>query len=184
MATEQIRFYNVEMMKNSFLLAGLFALVSLVSSSQEAQASSRAVKRLGLSVGILTEPVPSLIGYNLSYNLSNRLRLTVGYGSVSANDPNFTVDVQTYGIDGKFFVTNSNVAPFVGFGASRVIGSVTGSGTVGGLSLSAGGTFYGPSVGFDWQSNLGFNFGIEYKYLMGQGIQSTGLPGVYFGWYF
>jgi hypothetical protein len=174
----------LNMMNKTFWLAGLIALVSLVASGSEAQASSRSAKRLGLSVGILTEPVPSLIGYNLSYNLSNRFRLTLGYGSVSANDPNFTVDVKTYGIDGKVFITNSNVAPFVGFSASRVIGSVTGSGTVGGLSLATGGTFSGPSVGFDWQANLGFNFGIEYKYLMGQGIQATGLPGVYFGWYF
>jgi len=160
------------------------ALVSTVIGGTEAQASSRSAKRLGLSVGILTEPAPTLIGYNLSYNFSNRVRLSLGYGSVSSTDPSFTVDVKTYGADLKFFVTDSNVAFFVGGGASRVIGSVTGTGSVGGLSLTAGGTFYGPSVGLDWQAGLGFNFGLEYKYLMGKDITSTGLPGVYFGWYF
>ena len=153
-------------------------------TSSDAVASSRAAKRIGLSVGILSEPAPTLIGYNLSYNLGSRFRMTVGYGSVTATDPNFTVDVKTYGLDVKTFVTQSNVAPFVGASVSRVIGSVSGSGSVGGLSLTTGGTFYGPSVGFDWQAGIGFNFGIEYKYLMGQGIDATGLPGVYFGWYF
>ena len=153
-------------------------------TSSDAVASSRAAKRIGLSVGILSEPAPTLIGYNLSYNISKRVRMTLGYGSVSATDPSFTVDVKTYGLDVKTFVTQSNVAPFVGASVSRVIGSVSGSGSVGGLSLTTGGTLYGPSVGFDWQAGIGFNFGIEYKYLMGQGITATGLPGVYFGWYF
>jgi hypothetical protein len=171
------------MMNKSFVLAGLLALVSLVASS-ESHASSRSTKRIGLSVGILSEPAPTLIGYNLSYNISKRVRMTLGYGSVSATDPNFTVDVKTYGADLKVFLTDSNVSFFGGASASRVIGSVSGSGSVGGLSLSAGGTFYGPSVGLDWQAGLGFNFGVEYKYLMGSGITATGLPGVYFGWYF
>ncbi len=152
--------------------------------ASDSEASSRTSKKVGLSVGILTSPAPTLIGYNLSYNLASRVRMTVGYGSVTASDPNFNVDLKTYGLDVKTFVTQSNVAPFVGASVSRVIGSVTGSGSVGGLSLTTGGTFYGPSVGFDWQAGIGFNFGIEYKYLMGEGISATGLPGVYFGWYF
>jgi hypothetical protein len=172
-------------MKNQMkLFAPLVLVIGILLSTTPSEASSRASKKLGLSVGILTEPVPSLIGYNLSYNLSNRFRIGLGYGSVSSTDPNFTVDVKTYGLDAKFFLTNSNVAPFVGGGASRVIGSITGSGSVGGLNLGAAGTFYAASVGLDWQAGLGFNFGVEYKYLMGSGITASGIPGVYFGWYF
>jgi hypothetical protein len=172
------------MTKKIYSLSVVIVFLSLWGASPEAQASSRAAKRIGLSVGILSEPAPTLIGYNLSYNFSKRARLTLGYGSVSASDPNFTIDVKTYGADLKVFLTESNVSFFGGASVSRVIGSISGSGSVGGLSLSSGGTFYGPSVGLDWQAGLGFNFGVEYKYLMGKDITATGLPGVYFGWYF
>ena len=153
--------------------------------------SSRGKKAIGIGVGLITEPVPSLLGFNLAYNFNEHFRLTAGYGSISSSGTNdvthlpYSFSLKTYGLDAKFFPLAWNFAPFISGGASLVTGSITGTGTISGLSsFSATGTFYDLGAGIDWQTNFGFNIGFEFKKVFGSSIKSVGLPGVYFGWYF
>jgi len=172
-------------MKHKFLISvRVFFLFLLITVSQQAHASSRSVKKRGLSVGLITEPVPSLIGYSFSYNVSNKLRLGLGYSSISSSDSYYTIDVKTLGLDAKYFITNSNLALFVGGGISHMSGTISGSGSIAGLSLLKVGSFFSTGVGLDWESDRGLNLGVDYKLLFGSSVSGAGVPGGYVGWYF
>lgn len=151
--------------------------VGLVNS---AEASNRTAKRIGLGVGFLSEPMPSLVGYNLSYNLFSQLRLTAGYGSVSATAGLVTVDVTTIAAAAKLFLVSWGFAPYASVGFSNISGTVSGAGVTSGVpglgsALTVGG-------GIDWQTGFGLNLGVDAKYLMlGSGAF---LPGFYLGWFF
>ncbi len=173
------------MNKKQFVAAFVIFSSILVSMVPSAQASSRSVDKIGLSLGLISEPAVSLLGYNLSYNLDNRLRVTAGYGSVSSSGSGFNIDVKTIGLNAKYFLVDWNFAPFVGAGASSISGTVTGTGDVGGLSVSGTGVLFSGLIGVDWQTSIGFLLGVEYALLFGKGIESgTGVPGFYFGWVF
>ena len=90
------------------------ALLTVLTTpaASDAAASSRSSKRIGVGIGLITEPFPSLLGYTLAYNLSNKFRVTGGYGSVSATGSNFNLDVKTYGLNLKYFPLDWNFAPF------------------------------------------------------------------------
>ena len=168
--------------------------VAAKSESPEVQVdsvSSRGKKSLGFGVGLITEPVPSLLGFTVAYNFSEHFRLTGGYGSISASGTNslthtpYSFSLKTYGLDAKFFPLAWNFAPFISGGASLVSGSITGTGTISGLSsFSSTGTFYDVGAGIDWQTNIGFNIGFEFKRVFGSTTNGVTLPGIYFGWFF
>jgi hypothetical protein len=170
---------------NKKYLKRVLLLVSSLLCFSTSQASSRSVDKIGLSLGLITEPAVSLLGYNLSYNLNNRLRVTAGYGSVSTSGAGNSIDVKTIGLNAKYFLLDWNFAPFVGAGVSTITGTVTGTDSVGGLSVSGTGTLYSALLGVDWQSGIGFLFGIDYALLFGNGIKNgSGVPGFYVGWVF
>jgi hypothetical protein len=94
------------------------------------------------------------------------------------------MDVKTYALDAKLFLLDWSFAPFVSLGYSFVSGTVSGSGTSSGISLSGTGKSANFGLGVDWQTWAGFNFGLEYKSLIGTSVGSVGAPGVYIGWFF
>lgn len=175
------------MMKKNYWIASILVLLQCLISTPEASASSRASKKIGLSVGLVSSPFPSLVGYNLSFNALNFLRLTAGYGSISVgtNDAlaTYTADLKTIAFDAKGFLLDWNFAPFVCLGYTSVSGTITGTTTAGGTSLASTGSSIYYGGGLDWQTNIGFNLGFEYK-MATISSNSIGLPGVYFGWYF
>jgi hypothetical protein len=104
------------------------------------------------------------------------VRLGFGYGTVS--DTASGVDVSTIEFSAKLFPLDWNFAPFAVIGFANVSGTVgAGSSTIKGAGSAL---TYG--FGIDWQTNLGFNLGFDYKFVnLGEAI---GLPGGYIGWYF
>ena len=174
-------------MKKTYWIVGLLLVLQTLIVAPQASANSRMSKKIGLSLGLLTEPYVGAVGYNLSYNLAHFLRLGVGYASLSgtAADPTtgLTADwsLKTIAVDAKGFIFNCNFTPFVNFGFSSL--TLTGTPTIGGSSLSFSGSTIYYGGGIDWQTDLGFNLGVEYK-TASKGTASLGLPGVYLGWYF
>jgi hypothetical protein len=170
-------------MKKKYWIAIIALAVQTIIGSPDANASSRSTKKFGLSVGLLTEPFLSLMGYNVSYNIKQWVRVSAGYGSSTASGTGFNIDVNTIALDAKFFLLDWNFAPYLDVGYTKLSGTVTGTGDLGGLSLSqtGGAIYYG--FGLDWQTYLGFNLGFNYK-LMSLNSQSAAIPGFYAGWYF
>ena len=165
-----------------FLGAVLFFITLL--GSPDANAGSRSNKKLGVGVGLITEPFPSILGFNLAYNIMDQLRLTAGYGTINASATGFSVDVTSIGLDAKLFLLDWSFAPFVSGGVTTVTGTVSGTGTTSGISIANTGTAASVGFGVDWQTWIGFNFGLEYKTLLSSSLGSTGAPGLYLGWYF
>ena len=166
-------------MKN--LVLTLSMLVALIA--QPALAGSRDTKKLGLYVGFLAEPIPSVVGFNIGYNLASFVRLSAGYGTISLTGTGYEVKATTIAGEAKFMLPDWNFTPFATLGYSNVDMTVTGTGadtsSLGGLGASAGTLTYG--FGIDWQTNFGFNLGFSYKMVSKTG---DGLPGFYLGWYF
>lgn len=161
----------------------LFFSALAMGTADSSMASSRATKKLGLFVGIVSEPFPSVFGFNAAYNIHPRIRLGAGYGSISATSAAYTVDITTLEASAKFFILDWNFAPFVGGGLSSISGTISGTGKTSGLSLTQTGLFPNIGFGIDWQTYLGFNLGFDYKMLFANGT-TQGLPGFYLGWYF
>ena len=153
------------------------------------EAFSRSQNKIGIGFGIFTEPAPSIFGFTVAYNLNEHLRLTGGYSSISATGIGsdlkpFTFSLSTFGVDAKYFPLTWTFTPFVSAGASLVTGTITGNGTVSGLgSFSKTGAAFNLGAGIDWQTHVGFDFGLELKEIF-VGGQSVALPGIYMGWYF
>jgi hypothetical protein len=103
---------------------------------------------------------------------------------VSVTGSNFNLDVRSFGANLKYFPLDWNFAPFLEGGASSSSGSVSGSGTVIGLSMPTTGVYYSAGAGLDWQTTLGLNFGISYKFLFGSNANNFAAPGFYLGWFF
>lgn len=163
-------------MKLKYLIAAAVVLFQMVGAA-DAQASSRATKKIGLGIGLVTNPFPSLLGFSASYNLHKQVRLTAAYGTVS--DTALGIDVKTFEVAAKVFFVDWNFAPFGAIGYSNISGSMG----AGNSTIKATGSALDYGFGLDWQTYLGFNLGLEYKMISVSG-QSTGLPGAYIGWYF
>ena len=174
-------------MKKKYWIVGLSLVLQTLISSPEANASARATKKIGINVGVITEPFPSVLGYGISYNLAQFLRLGVSYGSISATGTTgavpYAIDLKTLAFDAKGFLIDWNFAPFVNLGYSTISGTVSGTGSASGIGITSAGSSLYYGGGIDWQTYFGFNFGVEYKSLTIAG-KAIGLPGVYFGWYF
>ena len=164
-------------MKNRLFILFVSALVVFqLAQTENCLASNRSVHKFGVDVGILSEPFPSLMGLNASYNIIDYLRVTAGYGSVSGTGWSFT----TLAGDVKLFPLDWNFAPFGVIGYTNVTFKGAGSG-LGSVTASGNALYYG--LGFDWQTARGFNLGFEYK-MTTIASNSVGLPGFYVGWFF
>jgi len=172
------------MNRKKLLLAGLVVLVQFLLGTPDSQAGNRGSKKIGVGVGLLTEPFPSLIGYTLAYNLNDNLRLTAGYGSISSTASNASFDITTIGVDAKYFLLDWSFTPFISAGVSSITGTVSGTGSTSGISISGTGVIPAAGFGIDWQSWIGFNLGVDYKIALSSNANHVGIPGIYFGWYF
>jgi hypothetical protein len=170
------------------LIFGLLGMnVAEIPSAIAAEGASRTKHRLGLYTALLGDPFPSLFTLNLAYNLFSFLRVNAGYGSASVTFPTVvsapSISMTTLGGGVKLFVPNWGFSPVVGLNYSKVTVSVTG--TLSGQSLygiSGDTNFLYTTLGFDWQTGYGLNFGFGYNLAMKAGI--GGLPFVQLGWFF
>ena len=174
-------------MKSLKLLAcclgfALGLVLAVAATSQEARAD-RTAKPFGVYLGLLGNPFPSIWGVNVGYNALPFLRGSIGYGKTSVSDPTITVDASTIAFEAKGTVPDWNFSPCVSLGYTNVSMTISGTGStdsLAGLSGSGGSMYVG--FGFDWQTNVGFALGLEYKLLLTSG--GSGLPAIYLGWYF
>lgn len=163
------------------LLVAILA-IGVIGENVQAQ-SNRSQKKLGLHIGLLGDPFPTLIGGNVNYNVMDWVRATVGYGSVTATVGSGELTASTFGAGARFMVPDWNFSPVVGISWATV--SVTASdptlvGDVGGFSASASHMY--ATFGIDWQTGGGFNLGAGYNLSLKSGV--GGLPYVNLGWYF
>lgn len=159
------------------LLADASAYASNGSNKIETTTSSRSAKRLGAYLGI-GEPAPTLIGINLAYNVTDFLRASAGYGSLSVatslsfgSDGSLTANeasAKTFGVGVRGLVPGWSVSPTVGLHFAHVSYSGAGGLTVGGFQES-GSHIYG-SLGVDWQASFGLNLSAGYNYSFKSGI--------------
>jgi len=150
----------------------------LLTISQETQASSRLVHRFGAYGSFVGDPVPSILGVNLGYNLGDIARIHAGVGSLAAG----VINGMSYGGGAKFFVPGWNFSPFAGAQYTFLqLDSVLGISLPGGVNSSAGVLSVGGGV--DWQTGFGLNLSAG-AYLP---VATTGaqlVPQVSLGWFF
>jgi len=92
------------MNKKILPLFGAVLLITSLLSGPEANAGSRSTKKIGVGIGLITEPFPSVLGFDLAYNVMDQLRITAGYGTINTSTTGFSADITTIGVDAKFFL--------------------------------------------------------------------------------
>ncbi len=178
-------------------LATLLTLFSQLSYAAESD-GSRGKSKWGATVGVGSEPLGALIGFNLHYNVFNFLQARVGYGTASTSsvDPSTgtttTVTATSLGGGIRAYIPGWNLSPFVGLGFSKV--SFTGTFSLGGTSISStdGLSLTYAVGGLEWQTNYGLCFGLQAQMSLGDvtvpgsstPIELPIIPGVYIGWFF
>jgi hypothetical protein len=160
-------------------LLSVIAIAAALMASGSAEASNRTAKRIGLSLGLLGDPFPTLLGYNLNFNLARGMRLVGGYGAISGTASDGSeLKIATMGGGVRFFVPSWNFSPVVGASMAKV--TFTGTGTLSGFDGNAS-HIYG-TAGFDWQAGNGFNLGFGANFSGKTGVGAV--PYINLGWYF
>ena len=156
--------------------ASLILMIALSVGCFEANsyASVRSLKRFGLSVAYGGSPAPSMIGYQLNYNVGSLVRLSAGYGTLTGGV------TQSVGV--KFFVPGWSFSPFVGANYAKFTlnGSLAASASSQGVPTQR--LYVFTQYGLDWQTRFGLNLGAGVSQIMVKGIQSIGFG--YLGWFF
>lgn len=116
----------------------------------EVSAGTRESKKIGLYLGVVSEPYPSILSLNIAYNLLDHLRLNAGAGTL--------IFGSSYGIGAKYlFSPASSFSPILGLSASRTRLIDFISGAFGGRpspdDIVWSSTLTG---GVDWQAQNGF----------------------------
>jgi hypothetical protein len=166
----------------NFTKISLIAVVLGTLVASTGMAASRASKKIGIGMGFLSDPVPSITSYQLKYNLTPMFQLAAAYGKAGEN-------VTSMGANLKAFVIPSwNFSPYVGAGYTHA--TVKGEFTLGGSdvdSIDEATSVIYASVGIDHQSNIGFNVGVGANFTLTPTELKDALPMVphfYFGWFF
>lgn len=171
------------MIRTTRLFVSIVALFMLLAVTTAQGQSNRSREKLGIHIGLLGDPFPTLVGFNVDYNVMDWARVSAGYGSVSATVTGGKLTASTFGAGARFMVPDWNFTPVVGLSWATVSISAEGTivvGDVGGFSTSASHLY--ATFGFDWQTGSGFNLGAGYNYSLKSGV--GGLPYVNLGWYF
>jgi hypothetical protein len=176
------------------LFSSLFVATLLLDSSS-AFSKGREMHKWGLGFGILSDPVPSFVSYQLKYNLKPWLQLMGSYGGISSSVPGTTPgtsissSVHTFGAAAKVFVIPSwDLSPYVGaaYSYSKVSGAFSLSGST--IDSSSGNlSVIVASVGIDHQAGIGFNIGAGINYVLSPSVLSNVLsmiPNFYMAWFF
>jgi len=170
-------------MRRSLLVVALLVVSTGIMVQDASAQSNRMQKRIGVHLGLLGDPFPTLLGFNANYNVMDWVRVTAGYGSITATVTGGELSATTFGFGGRFFVPDWNFSPVAGISWATVSVTVTGTsvlGDVGGFSGS--GSHLYATFGFDWQTGMGFSLGAGYNLSLKSGV--GGLPYVNLGWYF
>jgi hypothetical protein len=169
-------------MRRSFLIATVLIVASGMLAQDAVAQSNRMQKRIGLHIGLVGDPFPTLIGFNANYNVTDFARVTAGYGSLTVTSGGGELTASTFGVGGRFLVPDWNFSPVVGISWATVSVTISGGaiGDVGGFTGS--GSHLYATFGFDWQTGMGFNLGAGYNLSLKSGV--GGLPYVNLGWYF
>jgi hypothetical protein len=158
-------------MKKSHITQAIVALTLLTSSAAlatttsetQVDLSNRSEKKIGAYLGILGDPHPSIVGFNVAYNALDFMRVSVGYGQITESSLSFTNQglttteskMTTIGTAVKAFVPGWNLTPTAGLGYSHV--SVSNN-----LSFAkdykSNNLYF--NIGGDWQAASGLNAGI------------------------
>lgn len=156
---------------------GLLLLVSLTETTAFAAQttvdtveSARTSKKLGMYLGI-GDPCPTVLGINLAYNVTDFLKASVGYGSISV----LGASAKTLGAGIRGLVPGWNVSPTVGLHWAHVSYDGPGIIEVGGFKESSSHIY--TTLGVDWQTGAGFNLNGGYHYSFKSGIGG----GIYLG---
>lgn len=166
----------------SLVVAVAVAVIAGIFQDATAQ-SNRMTNKLGIHVGLLGDPYPTLVGFNANYNVMDFLRASAGYGSVSADVSGGKLTATTIGFGVRGMVPDWNFTPVVGvsWATISVSASASGiSGDVAGFSGSASHLY--ATFGIDWQTGMGFNLGAGYNMSFKSGV--PGVPYLNLGWYF
>jgi len=162
-------------------LLKLLVISAIIFTGTTSFAASRANKKIGIGIDFAGDPVPSLMSYQIKYNLMPFLQLTGGYGSVGS--------VTSYGLSAKAFVLPSwNFSPYVGAGFSRATNASSfslGGSTVNSPSQSL--NVIAVAAGVEHQSNIGFSFGAGINYFITPDTLKnviSMLPHFYLAWFF
>jgi len=169
-------------MRRSILVAAVLIMASGIVAQDAFAQSNRMKNRIGIHIGLLGDPFPTLIGFNANYNVMDWARVTAGYGSLTVTGTGGDLTASTFGFGGRFFVPDWNFSPVVGISWATVSVTITGGaiGDVGGFTGS--GSHLYATFGFDWQTGMGFSLGAGYNLSLKSGV--GGLPYVNLGWYF
>jgi opacity protein-like surface antigen len=170
------------------------ALVGFAVCTSSAEAQSRAKNKVGFGVGIISDPVPSILSYQVKYNTAPWLQLMASYGSIKAAG---TVgeggvasgSVTSYGASARAFLLPTwSLSPYVGAGYS--FSKISGNFTMGGESINSTQDKLNvivASAGIDHQAFVGFNIGAGINYVISPAVISDAIqmiPHFYFGWFF
>jgi hypothetical protein len=142
-------------------------------SAAEIPSMNRSSKKLGAYFGI-QDPSPTVLGMNVAYNVTDFMRVSVGYGNIETttgatitSDGTSTMVVTreakatTIGAGARFMMPSRNLTPTAGLHVARIDYSGSGGLEVGGFKES--GTHVYGSIGVDWQARSGFNAALGYN---------------------
>jgi len=174
-------------MRRTFLAVAVLLVASGILAQDATAQSNRMKHQIGLHIGLLGDPYPTLVGFNANYNAMDWLRVTAGYGSISADVTDVTgtgtFKATTIGFGARLFVPDWNFTPVGGISWATVSVTVSGTALLGDVAgFSANGSHMYATIGFDWQTGMGFSLGGGYNMSFKSGV--PGVPYINLGWYF
>jgi len=170
-------------MRRTILVVAVLILASGILVQDALSQSNRMKNQIGFHIGLLGDPFPTLVGFNANYNAMDWVRVTAGYGSISADVTGGTLKATTFGFGARFFVPDWNFTPVGGISWATVSVTVSGTGVIGDVGgFSGSGSHLYATIGFDWQTGMGFSFGGGYNVSLKSDV--GGLPYINLGWYF
>jgi hypothetical protein len=159
----------------TMIIASQFTHATEVSSMP----APREARKIGAYASIGT-PFPILTGLNMAYNVNKDTRVFLGYGeatvatSISMSSAGTSVNeskMNVIGLGGNYFMTDWSFRPTVGGTISQV--SFSGDGDMSMNGIDKAGTVLSAQLGFDWQGESGYEFGIGYQ--LGLNVASSSL---------
>ncbi len=163
-----------------FLIGCLIAGAAFGAEKQAAKNESNESYRMSRRAGMYLaygDPYPTVLGVGAAYQITDFLRAQAGFGkisvttgiNISGNGITTTeATATTFGVGLKGMVPGWNFTPTVGMHFSTLSYSGTGGLSVGGFTQS--GSHIYTSLGFDWQTQQGFNLTGGYQLSFKSGV--------------
>lgn len=173
-------------MRRSILVVAVLVFASGMFVQNALSQSNRMKHQIGVHVGLLGDPYPTLVGFNANYNAMDWLRATAGFGQISADVSDVsgtaTFKATTFGFGARFFVPDWSFSPVGGISWATVSVTVTGTALGDVAGFSGSGSHLYATIGFDWQTGMGFSLGGGYNMSFKSAV--PGVPYINLGWYF